>query len=102
MGFSSDWLALREPADGAARDAALLARAAEAAGPAPVILDLGCGTGSTTRAMADQLPQSTQWRLLDGDAALLDRARHALGEGHDFILQDLSDVEALPLQDVTL
>ncbi|MEM9241293.1 MAG: class I SAM-dependent methyltransferase [Pseudomonadota bacterium] len=102
MGFSSDWLALREPADGAARDAALLARAVEAAGPEPVILDLGCGTGSTTRAMADQLPKATQWRLLDGDKTLLNRARHALGAGPDFILQDLSDVGALPLDDVTL
>ena len=102
MGFSPDWLALREPADGAARDAALLARAVEAAGPEPVILDLGCGTGSTTRAMADQLPKGTQWRLLDGDQALLDRARDEVGAGPEFILQDLSDVDALPLDGVTL
>ncbi|MEM8648842.1 MAG: class I SAM-dependent methyltransferase, partial [Pseudomonadota bacterium] len=102
MGFSPDWLALREPADGAARDAALLARAVAAAGPEPVILDLGCGTGSTTRAMADQLPKGTRWRLLDGDQALLDRAQDEVGSGPEFILQDLSDVDALPLDGVTL
>lgn len=102
MGFSADWLALREPADGAARDAALLARAAEVAGPAPVILDLGCGTGSTTRAMADLLPKGTRWRLLDGDAALLERARSELDADAEFVEQDLSDVAALPLKGVTL
>ncbi|MEL7279316.1 MAG: class I SAM-dependent methyltransferase [Pseudomonadota bacterium] len=102
MGFAADWLALREPADGAARDAALLERAAEVAGPVPVILDLGCGTGSTTRAMADLLPEGTRWRLLDGDPLLLERAREATTAEADFILQDLSDVDALPLEDVTL
>ena len=45
MGFSADWLALREPADHAARDGDLLAAAAQVAGA--VIVDLGCGTGST-------------------------------------------------------
>ncbi|MEM7598955.1 MAG: class I SAM-dependent methyltransferase [Pseudomonadota bacterium] len=102
MGFTADWLALREPADGAARDAALLARAAEVAGPEPVILDLGCGTGSTTRAMADLLPKAARWRLLDGDQALLDRARAETSAEAEFILQDLSDVDALPLAGVTL
>ncbi|MEO0752418.1 MAG: class I SAM-dependent methyltransferase [Pseudomonadota bacterium] len=102
MGFSADWLALREPADGAARDAGLLARAAEAAGPAPVILDLGCGTGSTTRAMADVLPQGARWRLLDGDAALLERARDSVSVEAEFVQQDLLDVAALPLEHVTL
>ena len=47
MAFSAEWLALREPADRAARDAGLLRRAAAAAGPAPVIMDLGCGSGAT-------------------------------------------------------
>lgn len=102
MGFSADWLALREPADDAARDATLLAQAADAAGPNPVILDLGCGTGSTTRAMTGQLPANTRWRLLDGDPALLDRARADTPVDAEFILQDLMDVAALPLEDVTL
>lgn len=102
MGFSADWLTLREPADGAARDARLLVEAVAAAGPSPVILDLGCGTGSTTRAMADLLPSHTQWRLLDGDPALLERARQETNATAEFICQDLSDLDALPLDDVTL
>ena len=102
MGFSADWLSLREPADGAARDARLLAKAVAAAGPDPVILDLGCGTGSTTRAMADMLPDDTRWRLLDGDPALLDRARAETTAEADFFCQDLSDIDALPLDGVTL
>lgn len=51
MGFAPQWLALREPADRAARDTALLARAAHLAGPAPVIVDLGAGTGASVRAL---------------------------------------------------
>ncbi len=102
MGFSADWLSLREPADGAARDAHLLAQACAAAGPRPVILDLGCGTGSTTRAMVDLLPKDTRWRLLDGDQTLLDRAQAETHAVSEFFCQDLADVEALPLDGVTL
>ncbi|MEL7253303.1 MAG: class I SAM-dependent methyltransferase [Pseudomonadota bacterium] len=102
MGFSADWLTLREPADGAARDARLLAEAAAVAGPDPVILDLGCGTGSTTRAMADLLPKATRWRLLDGDPALLDRAKTEVTAQAEYICQNLADIDALPLDGVTL
>lgn len=102
MGFSADWLRLREPADGAARDATLLTLAAQAAGPEPVILDLGCGTGSTTRAMKDDLPKTARWRLVDADAALLERARTEIDATADFIHQDLLNVDALPLDGVTL
>jgi len=79
MGFDPAWLALREPADHAARDPALLARAAAlvAEGEA-VIVDLGCGTGSNLRALADQLPARQSWRLVDHDPALLAAARAAL------------------------
>lgn len=102
MGFSAEWLSLREPADRAARDAALLQRAVMAAGPEPVILDLGCGTGSTVRAMAPYLPSSTQWRLVDNDPALLRAAADCAGGNAQTHLIDLGDLEALPLEDVTL
>lgn len=91
MGFSADWLALREPADHAARDAGLLARAARIARRADVIVDLGCGTGSTRRAFGSAVPAAMQWRMVDGDAALLALAG---GEGHCL---DLRDLAALPL-----
>jgi hypothetical protein len=87
MGFSADWLALREPADHAARDGGLLAAAAQVAGA--VIVDLGCGTGSTRRAFGG-LANGAVWRMVDGDAGLLALAG---GEGHCL---DLNDIEALP------
>jgi SAM-dependent methyltransferase len=79
-GFSPDWLALREPADHAAR-AEEVAREvfAHFAGHACITLaDLGCGTGSNLRAMADHLPPRQIWRLVDWDRHLLDAARGRL------------------------
>jgi SAM-dependent methyltransferase len=72
MSFSADWLALREPADRAARDADLVARlgAWAAARPGLRVTDIGCGTGSTLRALAAALP-GARWRLVDHDPALL-------------------------------
>ena len=102
MGFSADWLALREPTDHAARDADLAQRAVSAAGPSPVILDLGCGTGSTVRALAPLLPKSTQWRLVDNDRELLNLAGKAAGTSATLHQLDLSDIDSLPLEGVTL
>ena len=99
MSFSADWLSLREPADRAARDPALLAAAARAAisaagGGTPVIVDLGCGTGATARAFAAHLPEA-RWRLVDADAALLDIATARTGgSGHRL---NLADLDVLPL-----
>lgn len=102
MGFSAAWLALREPADRAARDPGLLSRAATLAGPRPVILDLGCGTGSTLRAMSPHLPAHALWRLADLDADLLRlAAAEAPGRATTHLL-DLRDLDALPLEGVTL
>ncbi len=102
MGFSAEWLSLREPADRAARDDALMKRAVLAAGPAPVILDLGCGTGSTVRAMGPHLPEGATWRLVDNDPDLLARAAQSAGGRAETHLLDLGDLAALPLQGVTL
>ncbi len=105
MGFSADWLALREPADHAARDGGLLRRAARAAGPGPVILDLGCGTGSTVRALAPHLPEGAVWRLVDNDADLLEHAvaaAEATGAVALPFCLDLDDLDALPVEGVTL
>lgn len=79
MSFSSDWLALREPADAAARDAGLVAALADWAGERPLLaVDLGCGTGSTFRALSPRLP-SLRWRLVDHDPALLAEAERRTG-----------------------
>ncbi|WP_265499785.1 class I SAM-dependent methyltransferase [Paracoccus beibuensis] len=102
MGFSAEWLALREPADLAARDAALLARAVAATGPEPVILDLGCGTGSTVRALAPHLPGHARWHLVDNDPHLLRQAAAEAPGQAQLHEQDLADLDALPLEGVTL
>jgi SAM-dependent methyltransferase len=79
MSFSSDWLALREPADRAARDAGLTdALAGWAAGRELTAADLGCGTGSTFRALAPRLP-GARWTLIDNDPALLAEAARRTG-----------------------
>ncbi|MDG4648687.1 class I SAM-dependent methyltransferase [Roseibacterium sp. SDUM158017] len=102
MGFSADWLALRDPADRAARDGALALRAAAAAGPAPLVVDLGCGTGATWRALAPLLPAGARWRFVDNDADLLDLAAATAGPGVEVVQADLADLDALPLDGATL
>ncbi len=102
MGFSADWLALREPSDHAARDTALLRRAVNEAGAKPVILDLGCGTGSTVRALDALLPKNRQWRLVDNDLGLLQLAGKAAGDSATLHQLDLDDIGSLPLAGVTL
>jgi hypothetical protein len=75
MSFSADWLALRAPADDAARDAGLLAAAVDwaRAHDGCRILDLGSGTGATRRAFGNLVP-GAHWWLADSDAALLVQA----------------------------
>jgi hypothetical protein len=70
---SSNWLALREPADAAARSidlAEALDRAVPPDGP-KIIHDLGCGTGSMGRWLAPLLTGPQHWVLHDRDADLL-------------------------------
>jgi SAM-dependent methyltransferase len=76
VSFSPQWLALRERYDRAARNSAVLeaVRAAFAGHPAVRVADLGCGTGSTMRAVAPLLPPRQTWRLVDNDIALLEAA----------------------------
>jgi hypothetical protein len=72
-----DWLALREPADAAARSAALTRRiASEIECHVPLrIVDLGAGTGSNVRYLTSRLPRPQHWLLVDRDEALLEHAR---------------------------
>jgi len=73
--FSADWLALREPADAAARSAQLTYAMAEALGQSRIldVLDLAAGTGSNLRYLAGHLPPDQRWLLFDRDPALLDQ-----------------------------
>jgi SAM-dependent methyltransferase len=78
--FQLEWLRLREPYDHAARSASLAASFAEALGPAPRLIDLGCGTGSNLRYLAQRLPAAERWLLVDHDPALLEEARATLAK----------------------
>jgi hypothetical protein len=76
MSFSADWLALREPFDGRARNATVLGTVADhfAGRNALTIVDLAAGTGSTLRAIGPRLPGRQDWRLVDNNLSLLGRA----------------------------
>lgn len=80
-GLRPEWLALREPADAAARASGLLdplrawLRARSGAGL--VVRDLGCGTGSMGRWLAGRLPGPQHWVLHDRNPELLARAVNA-------------------------
>jgi hypothetical protein len=75
-GFSSEWLALREPLDGRARNVGVRDAVAAAfqGQQALSIVDLGSGTGSTVRALGAHLPKTQSWRLVDNDPILLAEA----------------------------
>lgn len=85
--FTSGWLALREPFDVAARDAAwpafaaqcgdLRRRATHGARPLAVI-DLACGSGANVRALAPRIGGWQRWQLLDHDPALLTEVPRAM------------------------
>ncbi len=86
---------LREPADHAARSAALTARVvdhlARTRDPEAVtVLDLGAGAGSNLRYLEPHLPAYQHWLLVDHDAELLHEASgltmtHGLARGLSFM-----------------
>jgi SAM-dependent methyltransferase len=69
----SDWLALREAVDHAARSEVLTTALADRLPPArPLrVLDLGTGTGSNIRFLAPRLPAPHTWRAVDRDSAVI-------------------------------
>lgn len=104
-GFQSSWLALREPVDLRARDGGLMRKAAEwlaVSGAAPLVADLGCGTGATLGAMEPALRDAgcnPRWRLIDNDPALLALAAERaarLGVDAETRCLDLSDAGMIP------
>jgi SAM-dependent methyltransferase len=84
-GFDPGWLALREPADHAARSAVVMQAVARhfAGRDSLRIVDLGCGTGSNLRGTFAHLPDRQKWTLVDYDTRLLDAARKTLGAWAD-------------------
>lgn len=101
-GFSSQWLALREPLDLAARNRDVEA-AFLAALPArfPRILDLASGAGSTVAALSDRLRESAAWTLTDNDDDLVAIAKKRFSERADVevVKVDLADdLDRLPFE----
>lgn len=92
-----DWLALREPADAAARSRELV----ELLPPTDshVIHDLGCGTGSMGRWLAPLLTGPQHWILHDRDPDLLAIAATTGGEPRqsDITRLDPSDLAGATL-----
>lgn len=109
--FSADWLALREPADHAARAATLTSAIAAhlATRPGARAVDLAAGTGSNVRYLLPRLPAIHHWTLVDHDAALLARAWRLLGPlaagaGRSFDVRagDLMALDSVSLEGSTL
>ncbi|MBO3761776.1 class I SAM-dependent methyltransferase [Ciceribacter sp. L1K22] len=102
-GFDKDWLALREPADHAARHAGLVGSLAThlAKRQTRSIMDIGCGTGSTWRGLNSRLP-GIDWLLLDYDETLLKEASRRIGTDNRvrFRQHDLNDLDGLPLEGI--
>ena len=95
-GFSAEWLALREPADHAARSADLTSAVLDALPrDTPLrVLDLAAGTGSNLRYLAaagSNRTRSTQFLLVDHDPVLL--ARVAKTPDVETRCQDLSTLD---------
>lgn len=95
-GFSAGWLALREPADVAARSVAVTRFVTDALHNRSVlrIVDLGSGTGSNVRYLSHRLPQPQQWQLMDNDPALLETARSLISFDVETRVADLRRLDA--------
>lgn len=80
-GFSTDWLALREPMDAAARNPELTARLLDwrRGRGLLTVLDLGSGTGANLRFLVPPLGGEQHWRLVDHDSVLLARGEEQCG-----------------------
>jgi SAM-dependent methyltransferase len=100
--FDASWLELREPADLQARNPDLLRTVAAALGASGgVVVDLGCGTGATFRALSPWLLAPVRWRLIDNDRSLLDAAMVSIGALAEAVQLDLAQLDELPLRDAT-
>ncbi|GGG52391.1 hypothetical protein GCM10011374_13940 [Kocuria dechangensis] len=105
--IAGDWLALREPADAAAREhsrslADRLVRHWAGQGPeeagqdAPVlVVDIGAGTGANRAWLAGHLPGPQRWVLLDHDRGLLEHAVAAAREEGADVVPVHAGVESL-------
>ncbi|GAA1257670.1 trans-aconitate methyltransferase [Pseudonocardia aurantiaca] len=101
-----DWLALREPADAAARASRLVDQLLPHLPPGRLVVrDLGCGSGSMGRWLAGRLPGEQQhWVLHDRDPGLLEIAAAGLPPGvtAETSAGDVTDLDAAALAGTSL
>ena len=92
--FSAAWLALREPVDSRARSTRITRAIADALPrDRPIdVLDLGAGSGSNARYLAEYFRSPQNWLLVDRDAALLDAALKPRVAGITTRVADLSTI----------
>lgn len=105
-GFDKAWLRLREPADREARSPVLfetVEKYINSPRRSRVIMDIGCGTGSTFRTLSSSLPDA-QWKLLDYETTLLDEAKRQIGsrENVSFYCVDLNILDESLLDGVSI
>jgi len=105
---SREWLALREPADAAARSTELVEMVAQSDPGVgrTIVYDLACGTGSMSRWLAPRLPGRQHWVLYDWDTNLLRHAAaampHAAADGAEITFETRSrDITRLDPGDLT-
>lgn len=90
-GFSAEWLALREPADHAARSADLTRAVIDLLPDDARILDLAAGTGSNLRYLLAAGSETADFLLVDHDPLLLARVPEMAGV--ETRCQDLSTLD---------
>jgi SAM-dependent methyltransferase len=110
--FDADWLQRRERFDRPARAVAasnldlcqILAPLRPPVGKPWRIIDLGCGTGASVRALSPLLPGPQQWLLVDRDAGLLAQApsTHGSATCRTMCLDLASELHRLPFDGCTL
>ncbi len=99
-GFDPAWLTLREPYDHAVRDPGLTHAFAGALGPAPRLIDLGCGSGSNLRFLAPHLSTGQRWTCIDHDPRLLAVLAETRPAGIEVVTRRLdlaADLDDLPI-----
>ncbi|HVK24713.1 MAG TPA: class I SAM-dependent methyltransferase [Actinokineospora sp.] len=101
-GFAPDWLALREPADAAARATDLVDQVLKIiVNRTPLVIrDLGCGTGSMGRWLAGRLDRPQRWVLHDSDPRLLALAADRVAGPDVTVRTEEGDVTALRAADL--
>jgi hypothetical protein len=88
---SPEWLALREPADAAARSAELAGRLVRHLPVGELVIhDLGGGSGAMGRWLAPRLPRRQHWVVHDRDSDLLELAVAPEGATVDTRLTDVT------------